>query len=103
MAIETNVPRSRRSLLTAVGAAFAGAVAATVAGAQQVLAAGDDARIIYVGSEYLDVRSHTWLTNIRTDADVLHVETSGGGTACVAEAYTGTGVHGGSTTGIGVQ
>lgn len=103
MAIDTTMVRSRRSLLTATLAGLAGAAAATVAGAQRVLAAGDDGTPMAVAGGYVDVRHTTLLSNQSNDQTVF--ETSSffhGGTAVRAYSDTGIGVLSNSDADYGV-
>jgi hypothetical protein len=111
MAIESNVRTSRRSLLTTVAAALGGAVAASVSGAQRVLAAGDDGNPIVVGGQYQDARHATGLWNLTAFGVAVDLATDDGdglragansGTGVTASATSGHGVFATSTTGEGV-
>jgi hypothetical protein len=102
MAIDTTMVRSRRSLLTATLAGLAGAAAATVAGAQRVLAAGDDGAVVHVGESFTDVRSETALTNNTNDETALRGINNQGGIGVRGSSYAYQGVTGVSLLGTGV-
>ena len=59
MALETTERYSRREVLVGTVGAIGSAAAATVAGAQRVLAAGSDGETVVIGGDYPDVRSPT--------------------------------------------
>ncbi len=109
MGIDSNLPHSRRTLLTAA----AGAAAATVASAAlrplSVAAADNDGDTIQIGDTYGDVNSQTTLGNRANNGIVLWVASNddfghGAGTAVVGHTTTGIGVYGESkTSGIGVK
>jgi hypothetical protein len=113
MAIDTLAPRSRRSLLTGVAAGLAGVAAATLAGAQRVLAAGDDGTAIHVADIYDDVRNTTRLVNNTNNQPALRVGSNQGGDGISAFSHTGDalsgesdsrdGVYGHADTGTGVH
>lgn len=71
--MNTSVPRSRRAIL---GAGL-GAVAATIASAVPVSAAGDDGQPIDIGTTYSDVQSTTTLQNQTNDQPVLALSGQG--------------------------
>lgn len=107
MAVDISSRRSRRSLITAALGGVAAAAAATLSGAQRVLAAGDDRSAIHVGDLYADIRSQTTLANQANDATVLYVASNpdaghGSGTALIGYSAHGTGVRGNADNGTGV-
>jgi hypothetical protein len=93
MAIDTVVLRSRRSMLTGLIAGLAGAAAATLTGAQRVLAAGSDGTPVLVGGVYDDAQLPTRFDNVTNDYDVIHAF-SDRGDALVGESFGANGVHG---------
>jgi hypothetical protein len=93
---------SRRGLLTAAGAAIAGATAATLAGAQAVLAINDDGRVIHVGNIFRHVQAETVLQNQANGATVLTVIATHGGSGLNAQSDSSYGVYATSETGMGV-
>jgi hypothetical protein len=113
MAIDTLAPRSRRSLLTGVAGALAGAAAATLAGAQRVLAAGDDGTAIHVADIYDDVRNTTRLVNNTNNQPAFRAGNnqagnglegfSGSGSGVLGDSDSGAGVYGFTGTGTGVH
>jgi hypothetical protein len=103
MAIEVSARRSRRSLLTAVGAAAAGAVAATFAGAQRVLAAGSDGQVLHVGDEVYDARTMLYIANNTNSNYVIAGQSTKGGIAISGVSDTNHGVVGKSTSLAGVD
>jgi hypothetical protein len=107
MAIEMHALRSRRSLLVAVGASVAGAFAATVTGAQRVLAAGDDGKVIHVGNAFLDVRSGTYLQNKSTIDTVFEANCANGigllGRSGKSYGVAGVSYHNAGVAGIGID
>ena len=95
MAIDTLAPRSRRSLLTGVAGALAGAAAATMAGAQRVLAAGDDGTAMVIAGIYDDAQnttgsSTTPTTSRRSARGATRAAAAWKGSAARATALTGT-------------
>jgi hypothetical protein len=103
MAIDTTMVRSRRSLLAATLAGLAGAAAATVAGAQRVLAAGDDGTPVAVGGAYNDARTATAIVNQTNGATVLSLNNQQQGVGLEAHSSANVGVIGQSTTSSGVR
>lgn len=103
MAIDTTLPRSRRSLLTGVLGGLAGAAAATLAGAQRVLAAGDDGAVIHVGDTYFGVGSLTWLDNSANDINVFAARNTAGGIGVIGYSGSSDGVKGQANSGTGVH
>lgn len=59
MAIDTQVPISRRGLLAAALGGVAAAAAGTITTAQRVFAAGSDGETVVIGDDYPDVRTTT--------------------------------------------
>jgi hypothetical protein len=102
MAVKMAIPRSRRSLLTSLGTAAAGAVAASVAGAQRVLAVGDDGQIIHIGDNWQDAQSTT-AVNTNTDYDAFVATTYRLGSGVIGGSDAGNGVKGNSNSGLGTQ
>jgi hypothetical protein len=101
VALETHVPRSRRSVLaTALGGAAA-AVGASLAGAQRVLAGASDGQVLHVGDQYLAVGLTTRLQNSSNAAEVF-TAVSAGGTGLTGQTSSGIGVLGYSYSGTGV-
>ncbi len=103
MAIDTTMVRSRRNLLAAALAGLAGAAAATLAGAERVLGAGDDGTAIHVAGVYADVRHPTVLANHTTSDGVLSVLNVSSGDGILATAESGTAIFAKSTSGNSVQ
>ena len=103
MAIDTALPRSRRSMLTAFVGAVAGAAAASLASAQRVLAAGNDGATVVVGGSYLDVRTGTVLQNVTTDQTLLSLVSAGANPALDVVGNVGDGIHGYGTAATGVR
>ncbi|MFN8620633.1 MAG: hypothetical protein U0869_07830 [Chloroflexota bacterium] len=103
MAIETNVPRGRRSFLTAIAGAVAGVAAASLTSAQRVLAAGNDGSPINVGSRLLDIRSETYLQNASNSETVFTAFNTGSGIGIEAMSGDGVGLRGASRTSSGVR
>ena len=103
MAIDMRMVRSRRSLLTAALAGMAGAAAATMAGAQRVLAAGDDGTSVAVAGGYTDARHTTVISNQSNDQTVFQASSLfHGGTAVRAYSDSGIGVLANSDEDYGV-
>jgi hypothetical protein len=113
VAIDVTAPRSRRSLLASLVGGVAAAGAATLAGAQRVLGAGDDGAAIHVGDDHLDVRSETQLINKTNGNAVIRVGnrsngkgidafTEGTGQAVFATTTSGTAVWGYGVNHVGV-
>ena len=103
MAIDMRMVRSRRSLLTAALAGMAGAAAATMAGAQRVLAAGDDGTPVAVAGGYTDARHTTVISNQSNDQTVFQASSLfHGGTAVRAYSDSGIGVLANSDEDYGV-
>jgi hypothetical protein len=121
VAIKMSERHTRRSLLTAVAAAAAGAVAASVSGARRVLAAGDDGKVLHVGDDYFDVTNPTTLWNNSGTRPVLSLFCQGtalsagtsdgraieavtpGGIGVIAFTKSGKGIFGRAETGEGVR
>ena len=105
MAIDIGIRRSRRSLLTAAGAAVGGAVVASVAGVQRVLAAGDDGKVIHVGDGLAAVHLGTLLAiyDLNSTESVFTVRQGGQGVALDAGANHNAAVAGRSTLSNGVE
>jgi hypothetical protein len=110
--IDTAARRSRRALLTSVLGAVAATAATAIAGAQRVLAAGDDGAIIHVGDFLTDVQSTTTLANNANNFAVMQLTSNGTGDALRTRADSGVGVkafsdgtaiQGTSTAGAGVH
>ena len=99
MAIDTTAPRSRRALLASVGAAVAGAAAATLGRALPAAAEGQN---VQVGGEYTDATSTTLIENQANDETIFEARSLGGGTAIVGQSDSGGGISGVSNTGEGV-
>jgi hypothetical protein len=79
MAMNISSPRSRRSLLRAALGGIAGAAAATLTGAQRVLAAGgDDGSTMHVGEAFFDAQTTTRLSNSANDSTVFAAEGAAG-------------------------
>ena len=89
MAIDLTSRSNRRSLLTAFGAAIAGAAAATLTGAQRVLGAGDDGSVIHVGDSFQDVRTPTSLVNVSNGSTVFFAQSGGDGAAVSGSSQGG--------------
>jgi hypothetical protein len=93
MASDTVMLRSRRSVLTGMIGGLAGAAAATLIGAQRVLAAGSDGSPVLVGGVYGDAQLPTRFDNVTNDYDVIHAF-SDLGDALAGESFRANGVHG---------
>jgi len=102
MAIDTSALTSRRSLLVGALGGTAAAIAASVAGAQRVLAAGSDGTPILVAGIYDDATDTTRIVNNTNVQPAFRVGNNQGGTGLEAFSGTGTGVLG-SGNGIGVR
>ena len=94
-------------MLTGAVGALAGVAAATLAGAQRVLAAGDDGSTITVGSTFLDVRTTTYLSDAANNNTVFSAVSSsangsGAGIGLFGSSSLGHGVEGHSDSGAGV-
>ncbi len=103
MAIDTGLPRSRRSVLTAFLGAVAGAAATSLAAAQRVVAAGSDGATVVVGGAYLDVRSETALQNVASDQTVLSLIASGANPTLDVVGNVADAIHGYGTVATGVK
>lgn len=104
MAIDSVTPRSRRSLLLGAVGAVAGAAAATLSGAQRVLAAADDGKNVTVGANFTQVGVTTKLINNSNKEPVLRVGSNQGGAGIEAFSWAGAAVDGqSSNTGVGVR
>jgi hypothetical protein len=68
MALEARERYSRRALLAGALGVIGSAAAATITGAQRVLAAGSDGETVVIGGDYPDVRSWTRFRSNQPDA-----------------------------------
>jgi hypothetical protein len=100
MAIDTTNPRSRRDILVGALGGVAASIAATLAGAHRVLAAGDDGKTIHVGDSLTDVRSETLLENASNDNALLVV--LGNGAALTARSASSHAISGLGDTDHGI-
>ena len=113
MAIDISSPRSRRSLITAALAGAAAAAAATLTGAQRVLAAGSDGTPVLVAGVYDDARNETVIVNNTNNQNAFRAGSNQGGdgvqgfsnagSGVSANSYSGSAVYGKSDHGTGVQ
>ena len=103
MAIERELPQSRRRILTTFLGAVAGAAVASVATAQRVLGAGSDGATVVVGGQYLDVRSETALQNVATDQTVMTLIAAGANPTLDVVGNAADAIHGFGTVATGVK
>jgi len=101
--VDSVTHRTRRSLLLGALGGLAAAATATMAGAQRVLAAGDDGLNVQVGHDYLDARNATVLFNQTDDSTVFSASSGHGGDGVYGGSDTGDGVHAVSSYGTGVH
>jgi hypothetical protein len=100
MAIDVSTRHSRRSILAGALGGVAAAVAATVAGAHQALAATDDGKVIHVGDSYTNITTATLLEQASGSPyeDVLGISSHTGGLTAEGNTY---GVFGSANTRAG--
>ena len=102
MAIDIAIPRSRRSLLAGAVGGLAAAVTATLAGAQRVLAAGDDGQVLHVADYKADIRTTTTLANNTNNVTALRGINNQDGIGVTGFSASYRGVYGSSLDGTGV-